>query len=224
MKAINAIKGILRKEHDRKRWKNVNWASKPNSGGAVTRLKVPTDDGDIMYATKEGIESQAAEALSKRFRLATHAPILQDERLFADFGYLGNTDATRQVLEGTYDYPEDMDTHTRMLLEEAHHIFKKMSDEEIIDMVSTSDFQYFWQRANENIQSSESNITFSHYKAQSQDEHLSAMQAAKLTLACKTGIPLDRWHNGLTVLLEKEKGNILINKMRAIGLLEVDFN
>ncbi len=50
------------------------------------------------------------------------------------------------------------------------------------------------------------------------------MHAAKLTLAATTGIPLARWGNGLTVLLEKVFGNIYIDKMRAICLLEADYN
>jgi hypothetical protein len=39
-----------------------------------------------------------------------------------------------------------------------------------------------------------------------------------------TGITLDRWHNALTVLLEKTFGSILINKLRAICLVEADYN
>lgn len=54
VKAITAINGILRKESDRRRWKNVNWGSKPDSGGAVTRLKVPDDAGDVLYARYQG--------------------------------------------------------------------------------------------------------------------------------------------------------------------------
>jgi hypothetical protein len=50
------------------------------------------------------------------------------------------------------------------------------------------------------------------------------MHAAKLTLATSTGVPLARWGNRLTVLLEKVFGNIYIDKMRAICLLEADYN
>jgi hypothetical protein len=50
------------------------------------------------------------------------------------------------------------------------------------------------------------------------------MHAAKLTLAATMGIPLARRGNGLTVLLEKVFGNIYIDKMRAICLLEADYN
>jgi hypothetical protein len=50
------------------------------------------------------------------------------------------------------------------------------------------------------------------------------MHAAKLTLAASTGVPLSRWENRLAVLLEKAFGNIYINKMRALCLLEANYN
>ncbi len=93
-----------------------------------------------------------------------------------------------------------------------------------MDFVSTTDFQSYWQHANEDIQSSKSGCHFGHYKAASFDRYLSAMHAAKLTLAASTGIPLARWGNGLMVLLEKVFGNIYIDKMWAICLLEANYN
>jgi hypothetical protein len=50
------------------------------------------------------------------------------------------------------------------------------------------------------------------------------MHAAKLTLTASTSVPLSRWGNGLMVLLKKVFGNIYIDKMQAICLLETDFN
>jgi hypothetical protein len=73
-------------------------------------------------------------------------------------------------------------------------------------------------------QSSFSHIHFGHYKAIAHDKFLSSLEAAKLSLSARTGIPLDRWGLALTVLLEKEFGNVYLDKMRAICLLEADFN
>jgi hypothetical protein len=87
-----------------------------------------------------------------------------------------------------------------------------------------TDFQSYWQHANEDIQSSESGCHFSHYKAASKDQCLLAMHAAKLTLATSTGIPLACCGNGLMVLLEKVFGNIYTDKMQAICLLEANYN
>ncbi len=50
------------------------------------------------------------------------------------------------------------------------------------------------------------------------------MHAAKLTLAASASEPLACWGNGLTVLLKKVFRNIYIGKMRAICLLEANYN
>ena len=128
------------------------------------------------------------------------------------------------ILEGTYEYPPEMDDHTRLLCEEAHRIFSVKSTEEISNYVDSDDFQYFWLHADEFIQSSHSHIHFGHYKAIAHDRYLSALEASKLSLAATTGIPMERWGSALTVLLEKAFGNIYLEKMREICLLEADFN
>jgi hypothetical protein len=101
-----------------------------------------------------------------------------------------------------------MDTHTKLLLQEVQHIFHKLSKKEVVDFVSTTDFQSYWQLANKDIQSSKSGCHFGHYKAASFDRYLSAMHETKLTLAASTGVPLARWGNGHTVLLKKVFGNV----------------
>jgi hypothetical protein len=50
------------------------------------------------------------------------------------------------------------------------------------------------------------------------------MHVAKLTLEASTGIPLACWGNGLMDLLEKVFGNIHIDKMQTICLLEANYN
>jgi hypothetical protein len=161
--------------------------------------------------------------LSNRFKLARDAPISKGQ-LFDDIGYLGDTACTKAILEGTYKFPPDMCPHTRLLCELAHEVFTQKSVEDIATFVQTSIYQYFWKCADKFIQSSYSNIHFGHSKAAARDHYLSALEAAKLSLATRSGIPLDRWDSTLTVLLEKEFGNIYIEKMCAICLLEADFN
>jgi hypothetical protein len=68
-----------------------------------------------------------------------------------------------------------------MLCVEAHRIFTLKTIEEVCNFVTTDDYQFFWSRADEFIQSSYSNIHFGHYKAIARDKYLSALQAAKLS-------------------------------------------
>ncbi len=44
-----------------------------------------------------------------------------------------------------------MDIYTKLLLQEARVIFSKLSEEEVSDFVSTTDFQSYWRHANEDI-------------------------------------------------------------------------
>ena len=53
---------------------------------------------------------------------------------------------------------------------------------------------------------------------------LSHLHALKTTLALKRGFVLKRWSRGLSVMLEKMYGCTLVRKLRAILLMEADFN
>ncbi len=140
---VIAIQKILRAESIHRRWWSIRWAASPTRGGAVTRLTVPHPAGDTLYATREGLESQRAAAIETPYKVARGAPILQDARLHSDFRFLANTVLVDQVLQGSYIYPENMDTHTKLLLQEAQHFFHRLLKEEGVDFVSTTDFQSY---------------------------------------------------------------------------------
>jgi hypothetical protein len=99
-----------------------------------------------------------------------------------------------------------------------------MSGAEIATKISTADFQQYWKRVDERTSSLFSGVTFSHYKAVASHSMLSAMHAAYLTVCAQRSIPLACWGINLIVLLEKIVGNNFIHKLRAICLLEADFN
>eukprot|EP00804_Cyclotella_cryptica_P020061 CCRYP_014882-RA/>CCRYP_014882-RA protein AED:0.23 eAED:-0.35 QI:0/-1/0/1/-1/1/1/0/117 len=50
------------------------------------------------------------------------------------------------------------------------------------------------------------------------------MHALKTSIALHHGIALSRWKSGLCVMIEKSPGVKLISKLRAILLMEADFN
>ena len=69
-----------------------------------------------------------------------------------------------------------------------------------------------------------SGLHFGHYKAAVDSDYMSEMHSLMSTIATATGYSFDRWQNGLTVLLEKKEGLRIIQKLRAILLMEADFN
>ncbi len=134
---------------------------------------------DTLYATKEGVESQGAAAIEMWIKVAWRAPILQDTCLHDNLGFLTNMDSTDQVFQGSYLYPKNMDAHTNLFLLEAQNIFCRLTKEEVVNFVSTTNFQSFWQHANEDIQSLESGCHFGHCKVASYNRYLLVMHVAK---------------------------------------------
>jgi hypothetical protein len=138
---------------------------------------------------------------------------------------MGDTKCAQKILKGTYDYPPDTDEWTKKILQEAHFMFsQKMSGIEIATMITTEDFQNYWQWVDESTLSSFNGVMFSHYKAAAFHYMFSAMHVAYLTACARKGIPLKWWGVRLTVLLEKIIGNNFVHKLQAICLLEADFN
>ncbi len=124
-------------------WRSIQWTANPTKGGAVAWLTVPHPAGDIPYATREGVESQGVAAIETLYKVAQEAPILQDAQLHGNFRFLANTNSADQVLQGSYIYPKNMDTHNKLLLQESRHIFHTLSKEEVVDFILATDFQSF---------------------------------------------------------------------------------
>jgi hypothetical protein len=164
-----------------------------------------------------------SDHLSECFCLAYSAPCYQ-EQLFDNLGFMGDTECSKQILEGTYEYPPNTYVWKKKILQEAHCTLSRMSGARIATTISTADFQQHWIRVDEWTSSSFSGVTFLHYKAVASHSMLLAMHVVYLSACARRGIPLACWGIGLTVLLKKIVGNNIIHKLRVISLLEADFN
>ena len=102
---------------------------------------MPDESGERLYSTGEGVESQASQAIAQRYTTARGAPIMQNEDLLSNFGFLANTESTLRVLQGTYEYPESTEKYTRVLLQEAHKIYSKLPEGEVPIFLSSEEFQ-----------------------------------------------------------------------------------
>ena len=71
----------------------------------------------------------------QRFYLAEQAPVCQG-RLREDFGYLANTRASAEVLDGNYQFPEGPDKGTRELMEEIAAVRKLVPKNSVCTTIS----------------------------------------------------------------------------------------
>ena len=126
-------------------------------------------------------------------------------------------------MHGRHRYPEDTEEGTKLLLQEATRLYAK--DKGIVKYILKDDkFSSFWNSAREATEFSKSGTHFGHYIAQSFSPFLTKLQVMKLNLVLSIGMLLKQWLYRLTALLEKEHGNINIEKLRAIYLFEADLN
>jgi hypothetical protein len=160
---------------------------------------------------------------NKQFYLAEQAPICKGS-MHEAFGYLATTIAARQVLAGTYTYPEGFDQATRELYEACTRIRLGIPPHSVDTEISHTDWSSRWATSKEKTSSSESGLHFGHYKAASLPLRASHLHALKTSLALKRDFALSRWSRGLSVMPEKMYGCTLVSKLRAILLTEANFN
>ncbi len=141
------------------------------------------------------------------------------------FGYNAICQTSHEILEGTYVYPADFDQATKEILQECAAIRLLIPKSLVSSMITKGDWGNHWGRAKEERTSSSlSRWHFRHYKAGLRSGYISHLQALIATLTIRHGIVLDRWSQGLSVMLEKIFGCSLITKLRSILLMEADFN
>jgi hypothetical protein len=113
--------------------------------------------------TQEPVEDAIfAEVHGSRYTLAQGAPICRG-KLFEDFGYLANTAAAEEVLNGSYLPPPDCDAATRDLFAEVAAIRQTIPPDSVSHIITPEQWKWYWKIVNEETSSSESGIHFGHY-------------------------------------------------------------
>ncbi len=144
--------------------------------------------------------------------------------MFHDFGYLTNTPAPKAVLDGTYFPPPNTDTATKELFNKIATIQKKIPKDFVSYVITPAHWKQYWAIVNKETSSSESSLHFGHYIVGCRSNIIAHYHAARVTVILAHAIQLERWPRGLSVMLKKMLGVLLVTKLRAILLMEVDFN
>ena len=223
--AERRILEIIGREKQRSYWRRLSYAVGKPKGRSARVVSAEVSDGEVEeFQGQSAVEKAIFDGIhNERFYLAEQAPICKGSMREA-FGYLATTITARQVLAGTYSYPEGFEQATRELCEACAEIRLGVPSRSVETKISHADWSARWATSKEKISSSESGLHFGHYKAAARSPIASHLHALKTSLALKRGFALSRWSRGLSVMLEKMYGCTLVNKLRAILLMEADFN
>lgn len=224
--ASREIKRIIARESARQKQRNINRVVRDPRGRSVfsVRVSLPDGHGEATHSHQDAVEQVCGEHLGSRFSLGKRAP-LSAEQMVSQIGNLSDTMTAQLILENKFDFSADWDQATVDLLQSAARLRLEIEDIPATDQeVTIEEFQDFWKTCRESTSSSKSGRHFGHYKAICNEPHLIRLHTQNINLAACRGNPLPRWRHGVTVLLEKIAGNNHIDKLRAICLLEADFN
>lgn len=108
--------------------------------------------------------------------------------------------------------------------QEIFELFQGSKHQQITTQIATEQWIKHWERAKERTSSSHSRLHVGHYKAHTEMHAIAEIKCKLVNLALKSGQHLKRRIKGVSVMLEKVAGNINVQKLRAILLLEADFN
>ncbi len=159
--------------------------------------------GVLDFDNKEGMqEAILNEVQSKRYNLAEDAPICQGA-LRGRFGYMAIFPTAQPVLDGSYDFPPDIEKATKELFTEIAQICSIVPPNSVNGIISRERWQQCWKNVKEETSSSQSGLHFGHYIVGADCDYISRFHALRVLLALKKGIASERSSNGVLVMLEK---------------------
>jgi hypothetical protein len=223
--AFKKIGAIIEREKQRNFWRRLNYCTGKKRTRSATTIQAEAPGGAIVeHTTRSSVEQTIfSEIHNKRYTMAGEAPICNGV-LFDEFGYTANTAAGRDVLDGSYVAPVGTDQATLDLFAVVADIRQRVPQDSVSICITPQQWRRYWQAVNEETSSSESGLHFGHYVVGSASDIISYYHAARVTVVIAHAIQLERWSRGLSVMLEKTLGVTLVTKLRAILLMEADFN
>ena len=220
----NDILRVIEREEQRNIWSSIRRVTNDPQLGAITFVQRETPEGIINITDREEMCDEIQTVKERRFELAESASVTRSS-LSTSVGFLGNTTFAIDMLRGAVEIPDDIDDTTKLVIEEMKRLWSAESQEHFQAFsISMQDCRHFWKRVNENTSSSISGLHFGLYKAAMQSDKITSFLADKISVVGSYGCPPTRWSCGLQVMLEKVAGVALVNKLRAILLMEADYN
>ena len=105
------------------------------------------------------------------------------EPLLSDLGYLADTEAAKQILNGTYVCPPGTDNFTCNFLQCLQHPPNGGPEDRILMTFTKDDFRDYWKKLKERTSFSLSGLHFGHYKAVIKNDTLSETHAVFVDIA-----------------------------------------
>ncbi len=223
--AFKKIGDIITREKQRSFWRQLNFVTGKKRTRSATSVQVKVQPGILSESsTKDTVEDAIfCEVHDKQYTQAKEAPICSG-KLFGNFGYVANTLASKAILDGTYQLPPNSDQATVELFDKIEAIRRIVPKDLASPVIFPKQWKRYWAVVNKETSLSELGLHFGHYIIGCKSEIVAHYHAAQVSVVLANAIQLERWSCGLSVMLEKTLRVMLVSKLRAILLMDADFN
>jgi hypothetical protein len=175
-------------------------------------------------STQDTVENTIfSEVHGKQYTQAGEAPIC-NAALFQDFGYTASTPVSKALLDSMYVAPTDLDSATKELFAEITAIRRLIPENSVPITITRAQWQQYWKMINKETTSSELGLHFGHYIGGCKSDLITHYHAAQVMVTLAHAVQLKQWSGSLSVMLEKTLRVTLVMKLRAILLMEGDYN
>ena len=241
------FKAMANAEHTRNTFRILKNVIKPQDRSGITRLKVPTTDGNgnqtydaekieqwHTLTDPKDIEHTIIERNITHFGQATDTPF-NSTQFTEIFGIDGDSEATEDLLRGIMPDISNLPIEVQLIL-------KKISQDPqpaIDPSISVEDLKNLFKNWKESTSTSPSGCHLGHWHAllapdgtrpnpdsseDSTEDQIMQIHANILNTAVTSGIPLERWTKVTSSMISKLDGQARIDKLRVIHGYEADYN
>jgi hypothetical protein len=219
----NIYEQLLLREKQRASARKIKYVLNKVMGSGVTKISLINQDGEWEEVTdKRQIEEGCAQENSSKYRQTETTPCMRGQ-LVSDLGYLGNTVASQQILDGNYIPPPEANQYTREYLQQLQYHQQAHNDPPVA-IIPTTDYISGWKKKNEFTSAGKSGWTFSHSKTCALHKNTAEFEATMAHIPYITGYAPEEWKVGVDIMIYKKANLDRVDKLRTIVLKEADAN
>ncbi len=199
----NIIKQLRAREAQRSSARKIKFLRGRLNKSSTTMVTVTQPDGTTMDITdKKEMERAIIRSNKMKFQLSFGTPFYNHpyNKLF---GYLGITNASRQVLAGTFNPPCGASSHMKDFLKHLAMPYVIKSNPNSMEL-SVNSFISYWKKARENTSCYPSEFSFATFKVSSHDIYLATMDCILTRIPLNTGYSPRRWQRTVDVMIPKK--------------------
>jgi hypothetical protein len=219
----NIYHQLILREAQRTTSRKIKFTLNRAQGGGVTKVSLLNSRGEWEETTsKTEIEQGCAQENSRKYRQTENTPCMQG-RLAQDLGFLGNSPASQEILDGTYNPPVGTNEYVREFLQQLKYD-PNAKDDSPMEILTTEDYIDGWKKKKEQTSAGKSGWTFSHSKTCALNTETANFEATMAHIPYVTGYAPKEWRTGVNIMIYKKANLDRVDKLRTIVLKEADSN